>query len=334
MLQRGRAAQLLALLIIVVPVSLAEAKTPSTPQARTPGAAATVARTPTTTPITAAAPPPPPATASAAPPPLPAPAPAIVTTPRQVLAGATAVLEIQNPPAGATDYRWDLDGSGSFATDSGSLARVAHVYAAPGLQHVTVRITTATGTRTATLDVRVAAGAGSASQPTHAAPRSAPAGAGLLAHVSSDPADTISDFQFAPATITIHVGDTITWTNDGPTDHTATASDHSFDTGVLHKGHSASHTFATAGTFAYICTLHPFMHGTVIVEAAASSTTAGGSSTTTPSSTTNSTPTTPAATTPSAGQLPLTGFDVLPRLLVGVLLLAAGVTLRRVASRC
>jgi len=343
MLHRGRSAHLLlALLIMTVPVSLAEAKAPSAPaashQVRAPGATATTATTPTTTATTPVAPPPPRATTSTAAvtvPPLPAPAPVIVTTPQQLLAGAGAVLQIQNPPAGATDYRWDLDGSGSFATDTGALAHVSHVFATPGLEHVTVRITTATGTRTATLDVRVAPGAGSASHAAHAGAQLAPAGAGLLAHTSADPADTISDFQFTPATLTVHVGDTITWTNNGPAPHSATAYDHSFDTGLLQKRQSASHTFTTAGTFTYFCTVHPYMHGTVVVLAAASSTTGSGSTTTTPSTTTNSnSTTTPTATTASTtGQLPLTGFDVFPRLLVGVLLLAAGVTLRRVAAR-
>ncbi len=36
------------------------------------------------------------------------------------------------------------------------------------------------------------------------------------AHAASDPGDVISDFKFAPSTITVHAGDTITWTNDGP----------------------------------------------------------------------------------------------------------------------
>jgi len=349
MLHRCRPVHLLpALLIMFVPVSLAEAKTPATPAAslhvRAPGTTAATATTPAGTPATPAAPPAPspaPAptsTASVTPPPA-APPPVIVMTPQQVLAGARAVLAIQNPPAGATDYRWDLDGSRSFATDTGALAHVTHVYAAPGLRQVTVRITTASATRTATLAVRVAPAARPATHVTSARARPARAGGGLLAHTSSDPADTISDFQFSPASITIHVGDTITWTNNGPTAHTATASDHSFDTGTLQKGQSASHTFTTAGTFAYICTLHPFMHGTVVVLAAASSTTggSGGSNTTSSndSASSSSTTTNPTATTATdtTGQLPLTGFDVVPRLLVGALLLGAGVTLRRVASR-
>ena len=79
---------------------------------------------------------------------------------------------------------------------------------------------------------------------------------------------TIADFNFAPATITINQGDTVTWTNNGPTPHSATAGDGSFDTGIFPKGQSRSHRFDQAGTFAYICTPHPFMKGTVVVQAA------------------------------------------------------------------
>ena len=44
---------------------------------------------------------------------------------------------------------------------------------------------------------------------------------------------TIADFQFTPAQITINQGDTVTWTNNGPTPHSATAPDGSFDTGIF-----------------------------------------------------------------------------------------------------
>ena len=79
---------------------------------------------------------------------------------------------------------------------------------------------------------------------------------------------TITDFEFSPATITVNVGDTVTWTNEGPTMHTATAEDGSFDTGNLEQGESGSATFNDAGTIPYICTPHPFMKGRVVVRAA------------------------------------------------------------------
>ncbi len=165
------------------------------------------------------------------------------------------------------------------------------------------------------------------------------------AHAAADPSDTISDFKFTPATITIHVGDTITWTNAGPTEHTATASNGSFDTGILKKGASASHTFTRPGTYAYICTIHPFMHGTVVVEASTATTTTPA--TTTPGSTTPATTTptaTPSSSTAAGGSpgsgsaqpaqsgaatLPMTGLDLAAVWITGVLLFGTGLLIRR-----
>ena len=77
---------------------------------------------------------------------------------------------------------------------------------------------------------------------------------------------TIKDFEFTPATVTIAVGGTVTWTNNGPSTHTATADDGSFDSGNLSQGKTFSHTFQAAGTFTYHCSIHPFMTATVIVQ--------------------------------------------------------------------
>src|SRR5215204_6647562 len=90
---------------------------------------------------------------------------------------------------------------------------------------------------------------------------------------------TIADFAFTPAQITIDEGDTVTWTNKGPTAHSATAPDGSFDTGIFPAGQSRSHTFNDAGTFSYICTPHPNMHGTIVVQASQSGGDAPDSST-------------------------------------------------------
>lgn len=84
----------------------------------------------------------------------------------------------------------------------------------------------------------------------------------------------ISGFAFQPATVTIQVGDTVTWTNLDGAAHTATDTGPQalFD-GVMDNGESFSYTFTQAGTFNYFCTFHPQMTGTVIVQAAS----AGGS---------------------------------------------------------
>ena len=80
---------------------------------------------------------------------------------------------------------------------------------------------------------------------------------------------TISGFAFSPSPITVHVGDTVTWTNADRVGHTATADDASFDTGTISSGGTSSAiTFSTAGTFAYHCAIHSSMQGTVIVTAA------------------------------------------------------------------
>lgn len=151
------------------------------------------------------------------------------------------------------------------------------------------------------------------------------------AHLAADPGDTISDFKFTPATVTIHTGDTITWTNDGPSEHTATASNGSFNTGLLKKGQSASHTFTQPGTYAYICTIHPFMHGTIVV--LASTTTTTTTTSTTPTSTTPSTGSTTPTTTPSAqssgATLPVTGFDLDATWIAGIVFIGAAILIRR-----
>jgi LPXTG-motif cell wall-anchored protein len=83
------------------------------------------------------------------------------------------------------------------------------------------------------------------------------------------------DFAFEPKTITVNVGDTITWTNDGPAPHTVSADDGSFDSGNLDKGATFSHTFDKAGTLAYFCKYHGSKGGAgmaasiVVAEAAA-----------------------------------------------------------------
>lgn len=102
--------------------------------------------------------------------------------------------------------------------------------------------------------------------------------------LAANRAVAISGFSFSPASITVTVGDTVTWTNSDAQAHTATADDASFDTGTIAgSGGTGSATFATAGTFPYHCKIHPTMTGTVTVQAAASG--GGGGATTPPTDT-------------------------------------------------
>jgi plastocyanin len=146
------------------------------------------------------------------------------------------------------------------------------------------------------------------------------------AHSAATQSATIVGFAFHPASVTVTAGETISWTNEDSATHTATADDGSFDTGQLAKGASGSHTFATAGTFAYHCTIHPSMHGTVTVVAAASGggTPAAGGTVATPSP-----PPPPAPSTASApGTLPRTGWSPAGVAAAGAALLLAGLALR------
>jgi plastocyanin len=97
----------------------------------------------------------------------------------------------------------------------------------------------------------------------------APAGTSASATGSPAPvagdAVSIENFAFAPATLTVRVGSTVTWTNHDEEPHTIAASDGSFHSPGMGSQATYSHTFPTAGKFDYICSIHPYMHGTVVV---------------------------------------------------------------------
>ena len=134
---------------------------------------------------------------------------------------------------------------------------------------------------------------------------------------------TIKNFKFAPASITVHVGDTISWTNQDSAAHTATASNGSFDTGTINKGGSGSATFSKAGTIAYICSIHPFMKGTVVVTGAGS----GGGNSGSGAGSGGSDSTTP-DTSATSGGLPQTGLNLAAVVLLAFALSGSGSLLR------
>jgi plastocyanin len=140
-------------------------------------------------------------------------------------------------------------------------------------------------------------------------PVAPPAPAATL-HVS------IVDFAFSPAAITVTAGTTVTWTNTGSAIHSVTSDTGAFDSSpscpggpCISPGSSYSHLFSQAGRFSYHCRVHPFMTGTVVVNAATTTTTA----TTTPTSTPGSAPAsaggaaTPTTAAPTGSQLAFTG---------------------------
>lgn len=95
----------------------------------------------------------------------------------------------------------------------------------------------------------------------------APAGPAADAPAPAGPnAVNITNFAFAPATLTIPVGTTVTWTNQDEEPHTVVSNDGStFHSPGMGTNGTYTFTFTTAGTFDYVCSIHPFMHGSVVV---------------------------------------------------------------------
>jgi len=75
----------------------------------------------------------------------------------------------------------------------------------------------------------------------------------------------VHDFSFAPPTLNTTVGTKVTWTNAGPSNHTVTANDGSFDSGPIQLNGSFSFTPTKAGTFTYHCSFHSTMTATLVV---------------------------------------------------------------------
>jgi len=80
----------------------------------------------------------------------------------------------------------------------------------------------------------------------------------------------IRELKFQPAAVTVHEGETVEWKNDDIVPHTATADGEGekpiFDSGDIQTGAAWRHVAQQRGTYTYSCTLHPNMHGKLIVE--------------------------------------------------------------------
>ncbi|MEU9184151.1 cupredoxin family copper-binding protein [Streptomyces sp. NPDC048484] len=101
----------------------------------------------------------------------------------------------------------------------------------------------------------------------------------LLLWAAPGPASAVSyqvamkGYAFSPATLTVPVGSTVTWTNQdtAPHDVKTTSGPASIHSPMLQKGKSWSFTFTTAGSYGYYCTVHPDMTARIVVQPAATS---------------------------------------------------------------
>jgi plastocyanin len=91
------------------------------------------------------------------------------------------------------------------------------------------------------------------------------AGAACAESTAGGVAVSIKDFAFNPATITAKVGDTVQFTNNDTTGHTATLDDGSCTTPTIAGGAADGLTFTAAGTYPFHCAIHSQMKGTITV---------------------------------------------------------------------
>jgi len=132
------------------------------------------------------------------------------------------------------------------------------------------RLTVTAAAAVATLLLLAACGSSKSAtatpMPSMPMPTMSAAGGTPSAPVTMNAVD-ISNFAFAPATVSVTAGTTVTWTNRDQIAHTVSDTQNGIASPVLNQNQTYSHTFTKPGTYHYFCTIHPFMHGTVIVTA-------------------------------------------------------------------
>jgi plastocyanin len=105
-----------------------------------------------------------------------------------------------------------------------------------------------------------------AGMPT-APPTSAQAAAGAVVQLHQHVVNvTMMNFAFQPARLVVSPGTRIVWTNQDSDPHTVTSTTGIWASEALDTGSQFARVFTTAGTFPYYCTIHPFMHGTIVVQ--------------------------------------------------------------------
>jgi plastocyanin len=91
-------------------------------------------------------------------------------------------------------------------------------------------------------------------------PAASAAGAAAATHTIA-----IDGMQFVPPALTVHRGDTVVWVNKDLVPHTVTAAK-AFDSGQIAPGASWTWVARQAGHYDYVCTLHPTMKATLVVQ--------------------------------------------------------------------
>ena len=98
------------------------------------------------------------------------------------------------------------------------------------------------------------------------APEATPADEAAVNVAASPAAVRISNFAFAPATLSVTVGTTVTWTNADDDAHTVVEKDRKFKSAALDTDDTFSRTFAEPGEYQYFCSIHSYMVGKIVVK--------------------------------------------------------------------
>jgi plastocyanin len=121
------------------------------------------------------------------------------------------------------------------------------------------------GVLSTALILGAAVGCSSSSKPAGGGATSSSALAGSAAAAAPDTIE-IKNFSFSPMSLTVPVGTKVTWKFDDSAQHTVSADDKSFVSPAMSNGQTYSYTFTKSGTFQYICSIHQYMKGTVVVQ--------------------------------------------------------------------
>jgi plastocyanin len=95
-------------------------------------------------------------------------------------------------------------------------------------------------------------------------------GTSIAQHAYADPAGPakveIKDFMFEPTSIKVKAGDTVTWLNLDEEPHTVVSDSGLFRSSAMDTNDSFKFKFDKPGTYRFVCSIHPKMVGTIVVQ--------------------------------------------------------------------
>jgi len=99
-----------------------------------------------------------------------------------------------------------------------------------------------------------------------AVPELTSAGEAVVAAATNTATVNIDNFAFAPATLTVTAGATVTWKNEDDSPHRIGDKNGTFKSAALDTDDTFSQTFAAPGEYQYFCSIHPRMVGKIVVK--------------------------------------------------------------------